>query len=888
TAIANFASPIVPGATGDLAGEILIGELNCVACHAAGPEMTQRLKPKVAPDLSDAAARLTPQYLNAYLNDPHGSRPGSMMPDPLHGLDDRAETVDDLTHYLMSRGTPPKEMLGGSEAEAEAGKKLYHSIGCATCHKPENGKFGASSIPLDGLASKTTVAALAAFLQDPHKARPSGRMPNFHLDSREAKSIAVYLLREQLSNPQNQSAAPASTPGLNYTLFHGSHLNNEDSLLTAEPKEIGTAANFTLDAADLQGKKTDYAYLFEGSLSIEEAGNYQLTLNSDDSSFLWIDDKKLVGVPGAHPMKKAHGKIELSAGPHRIRVIYVQAGGGAGLEVTWQQPGGKPGPIPDQLLSTSGGKPMLPLGTIDFTVDPAKSAKGEAAFTKFGCASCHSQRAKSATPLAKLKSGGCLAPKPPASAPHFALSANQRAAISKTLANVADLSKPLKPHERVNRTLAKLNCVTCHKRGNTGGPGEREALFTMKEHLDLGDEGRFPPALSGVGRKLRQKTLSALLARGKHYIRPHMATRMPTFGKGALGSLAVDFVEADAKPADLEPVEFDAQAVTDGRHLVGNTGLGCINCHRIAGHDSLGINTVDIANAGQRLNPAWLRRFLDDPAGLNPGTVMPGFWPNGTTLFKDIAGGDVVAQQNAIYSYLTLGSSLPLPKGIQVKASGNVLIATDAPLVLRTFVDGASPRGIVIGYPERIHAMFNANQVSMVKFWRGAFFDPKGAWSARNMKFNGPASDDVLELPGPTFAQLEKPDSMWPVAGRTDRDIGGKFRGYRLDKDRIPILTYQHGDVAIEERLAPELAPGGAKMGRQFTLTGKAPEGLFAILASGKNITPVEGGIYDIDSLTLTLRTPQKPIVRDSKEGQELLLPIPAGDNFTFEVIYSW
>jgi hypothetical protein len=235
-----------------------------------------------------------------------------------------------------------------------------------------------------------------------------------------------------------------------------------------------------------------------------------------------------------------------------------------------------------------------------------------------------------------------------------------------------------------------------------------------------------------------------------------------------------------------------------------------------------------------------------------------------------------------------LGKSLPLPKGIQVKSNDNVLVPSDEPLVLRTFVDGASPRGIVIGYPERIHAMFDANQVRMVKFWRGAFFDPKGAWSARNMKFNGPAGDDSLDLPGPTFATLEKPDSMWPVAERTARDVGGKFRGYRLDKDRIPILRYQLGELSVEERLAPELAIGGAKMGRQFTLSGKAAKGLYAIIASGKSVTAAEGGVYEIGALTVTLRTPQKAIIRDSKEGQELLLPIPAGVKFNFEAIYSW
>jgi cytochrome c553 len=884
-AIANIARPIVPGASGDLAGEILIGELNCVACHAA-ESANARLNTKSAPELSNAAGRLTPQYLQSYLADPHGSRPGSMMPDPLHGLTDRSETVDALTHYLMSRGEAPDEMLGGNESEAEAGKKLFESIGCAACHNPEGGQYGADSIPLDGLARKTTVTALTAFLQDPHKTRPSGRMPNFRLSFGEAKSLAVYLLREQLDNPQNDEAAPAAKPGLAYKLFHGNYINKEKRLLTEEPAFTGTVANFSLDTPDRKGRNQQYAYVYDGSIRIEQDGNYQFQMTSDDSSFMWINDKQIIGIPGAHPMTKKIGKVDLKAGSHSIRVIFCQDGGGAGLEVRWKVPGGKLEAIPNELLSTSGGKPMLPLGSIDFAVDEAKAAAGKVAYAKFGCANCHDSAAGSAKPLAKLKSGGCLAPNPPAAAPNFALSAEQRAAISKALAG--KLSDPLKPHERVSRTLAKFNCNACHKRGNIGGPQQRDALFTMTEHLDLGDEGRFPPMLSGVGAKLRLAALKGIIHHGQQHIRPYMATRMPSFAESATGALAEDFVAADAKPEDLQAVSFDSAAVKDGRKLVGNTGLGCVNCHRIAGHNSLGINTIDIASVGQRLNPAWLRRFLDDPPGFNPGTVMPPFWPNGQVVIKDLASKTAESQQNAIYNYLSLGKSMPLPPGIQAKAGGDVLVPAGEPLVLRTFVEGAGPRGIVIGYPERVHAMFDANHVHMVKFWRGDFFDPKGAWSGRNMTFNGPAGSDVIDIPGPAFAQLEALDSMWPVAERTAREIGGRFQGYRLDKERIPIFKYQLGEVLIEERLAPELILGGAAITRQFTLAGSA-EGLFAKLAGGNSISEGDNGNFIVDGkLTLTFKTDQKPIIRNAKDGKELLLAIPDTAKFSFEVLYSW
>ena len=58
--------------------------------------------------------------------------------------------------------------------------------------------FSTASVPLGRLAEKYTVNELAAFLRDPLKARPAGRMPSLKLDAAEARAIAMYLLRAQV------------------------------------------------------------------------------------------------------------------------------------------------------------------------------------------------------------------------------------------------------------------------------------------------------------------------------------------------------------------------------------------------------------------------------------------------------------------------------------------------------------------------------------------------------------------------------------------------------------------------------------------------------------------------------------------------------------------
>ncbi len=67
-------------------GERLLVELHCTACHAPGQTMESRLQPLPGPDLERVAVRLRPEYLHAWLRDPLRAKPGTTMPDLLHGL----------------------------------------------------------------------------------------------------------------------------------------------------------------------------------------------------------------------------------------------------------------------------------------------------------------------------------------------------------------------------------------------------------------------------------------------------------------------------------------------------------------------------------------------------------------------------------------------------------------------------------------------------------------------------------------------------------------------------------------------------------------------------------------------------------------------------------
>src|SRR5258707_9110109 len=62
-------------------GELLLGELNCVACHQAEASVKTRLFSRESPRLGEAGLGLTPQYVRAFLTNPSAEKPGTTMPD---------------------------------------------------------------------------------------------------------------------------------------------------------------------------------------------------------------------------------------------------------------------------------------------------------------------------------------------------------------------------------------------------------------------------------------------------------------------------------------------------------------------------------------------------------------------------------------------------------------------------------------------------------------------------------------------------------------------------------------------------------------------------------------------------------------------------------------
>lgn len=202
------AGPFVPGLADGRplgardAGELLIGELRCAACHedsAAG-----RLGRRSAPDLNSVGARVAPEFLMRFLANPAEAHPGTKMPDLLAGRswEERAEVAEALTHYLVSLSAEPEKVEAPEVGRPADGRRLFHEVGCLACH----GEGGAG---LGHVRGKYLPGALAEFLFHPLKVRESGRMPDLGLSRAEADDLAAYL--SEGAATEAKSFAPKKT-----------------------------------------------------------------------------------------------------------------------------------------------------------------------------------------------------------------------------------------------------------------------------------------------------------------------------------------------------------------------------------------------------------------------------------------------------------------------------------------------------------------------------------------------------------------------------------------------------------------------------------------------------------------------------------------------------
>ncbi|MCE9534341.1 MAG: cytochrome c1, partial [Planctomycetes bacterium] len=779
--------------------------------------------------------------------DPHGMKPGTTMPDLFANDADKAWKLDALTQYLATTGGLKQERP--DPKGVILGKDLYSKIGCVACHGPRDAAGLAEKnlaphvVPLGDLKAKYSIPSLTAFLDNPLQSRPSGRMPHTVANAKDAKDIANYLLQGLKVN------LPQGIGSTKFSYYEGSYQKLPD-FEKLKSKSSGTGAAFDLSAAK---RPNEFALRFEGYIKMQAAGEYTFTLSSDDGSRLFIDGKKVVDNDGIHMVRSVSGTATLrKEDPHLIVVEFMNGGGGAELNVEIEGRG-------------LGRQPLF-------------------LFASVGCANCHQMTSDrkplastlAAPTLAKLKpDAGCLSAKPEKGAPAYGLSTKQKAALTAALKTPPVLSK--EPAAVIARTMTTLNCYACHIRDKIGGPTEAMNKLFLTVQPEMGDEGRLPPPLEGVGAKLNVDYFKQILDKGVHD-RPYMHTRMPGFGSANVGHLQPLFAGIDKVPTVAE-VKLDfpvAKINASARHIVGEQALACIKCHTFNGVKAEGIQGIDMTVIPKRITRDWFHFYMLDPQKYRPGTRMPSAFLNNMSPLPMVLDGKPDTQIEAMWAYLKLGNKAALPLGMG-KKSIPLLPRKDA-IIYRNFIEGAGARAIGVGYPEKISLAFDANDMRLALLWQGAFIDAARHWEGRGVGYEGPLGDNPLSLhTGAPFAVLEKADTEWPKTA--PREMGYKFIGYRLAPDERPTFDYSFNGVKIEDFPNPSVVGKDTTLKRTLTLsTTSTVDNLYYRAAVGTKIEAGTDGWFKIDGWKMKLESTGLPKIRTIGGKLELLVPVTFKD----------
>lgn len=559
------------------------------------------------------------------------------------------------------------------------------------------------------------------------------------------------------------------------------------------------------------------------------------------------------------------------------------------------------GRMPDLKLTADESQAIAGylLGAKNQVLEPLKPRDalvtlGKKLFQELNCAACHSLAGFSAKqPFVSLAKAnfdqGCISNKKNAG-PRFQLEASQRRAI---MASLTDSNKPDTDQIVLAKTLTAFNCISCHIRDDFGGVAKDRNPFFRSSEKNLGDDGRMPPPLTLVGAKLQPVWLKKVLFDGES-VRPYMMTRMPQYGEPNLRHIPETVARLDKlEPVDLKlpspesnnkaEQEREKKLRAGGRELLGDKGLNCVACHNFNGKPSPINKGMDLMTTYQRLQPAWFNNFVRKPGAYRPRIVMPYSWPDGIAAHKTILDGDTELQIEAIWYYLSLGTSAADPSGI--RRLDTKLAVGDATRTYRGRSSVAGFRGIAVGFPEKLSYAFNAETGTLSAIWYGDFIrvDRGGQGSGG---FN-PSAKPIQLAQDVSFVDLADESSPWPLRPVMTKEapvnpnplypknLGYQFHGYSLDEAAVPTFAYQSGTVQIQDRSVAVSQNNKLLLKRSLQFNAATKQTLWFRAMTGE-ITSESDRTYQTNSLRMSLPECRTLIrtISESPKSQELLLKL--------------
>ena len=741
--------------------------------------------------------------------------------------------------------------------QSQVGELLVQELRCAACHShaEQQPLLERLAPDLSEVGARIAPDYLRRFLASPSSMHPGTTMPDLLSSESESK-------REEIAEALTHFLVAQSTKQ-----FESAHAENPDLNLGKELfHSVGCIACHTPREAIAENT---------------------------------VDEKEIVKVAGVDLGHLSTKYSHKSLSGFLFQPLRVRSSG--------RMPDMKLTPVESQAIAgyllveqQMKGEPLQPQDKL--------TALGRKYFQDLNCAACHKLGdISAAAPLGSLPktdlTRGCLS-KTPGKSPRFTLDDTQAQAI---VAALKEEKQGDSDKVKIAKTLTAFNCIACHIRDDFGGvPEDRNPFFKTSEKA-LGDDGRIPPPLTLVGAKLQPVWLKKVLFDGES-VRPYMTTRMPQYGEANLRHLPELVGHFDVlKSIELKIPSTESRSKSEqerekllraaGRELLGDKGLNCIACHNFNGKPSPINKGMDIMTTFQRLQPGWFNNFVRNPGAYRPRIVMPYSWPDGIAAHQTILDGDTQMQIEAIWFYLSLGTSAADPPGIHRPET--ILSVAESIRTYRGRSSVAGFRGIAVGFPEKLNYAFNAETGTLTAIWQGEFIRvDRGGQGSGGFNPAGPAIALAQDVSFLELSAAKAPWTLRPVMTKEvpnnqnplyPKNLGYQFQEYFMDDSDNPTFVYRSGSIEIQDRSVAVKSDQKLLLQRSFQFNSPIPQSIWYRALTG-SIEAESNLVFKTAKLRLTIPTAETLLrsLSDNPESSELLLKlqIPQGKStllFTYE-----
>jgi mono/diheme cytochrome c family protein len=499
-----------------------------------------------------------------------------------------------LRYTEAACGTCHRGLVVPEAALLSAGRALMDRVGCLGCHKIAGWTDWRSQAPdLDGLADKTHVEWLRAWLKEPRSLRPATWMPNFHLSDEEVDGLTAFLWAQPARRPLAAAADGDLPPG---DFDRGKKVFRESRCIschTVEGRGNGSAPELSGIGSEVN-RRWLVAFLGDPHAFQPETAMPQYDFDRQqllDLSTYMTEELVDPAAPAAgEPYRPSAQKV--AAGEE----VFLKYGCSGCHHIAGRKDGAPIGPE----LTGIGGKPA---GLLDFGVRddlPRRIPDWLAA--------------KVAQPRS-FRDGLRM--------PEFGFAPEQVEALVTALLSydsgevpeayrVAPATAHYQPPGRFGQLVRQYRCLSCHQMQGVGG-----------------DVSTAP--LTAEGSKVRESWLKAYLLLPTT-IRPILTDRMLPLEMsderaGFLANFMANVFVDDEIPGEIFPDGPPPEQAERGGRLF-HERYGCQSCHQLGG--SGGYYGPPLDDAPTKLRSGWIAWWLQGPQRWRADVRCPDFGMDAT------------------------------------------------------------------------------------------------------------------------------------------------------------------------------------------------------------------------------------------------------------------